>query len=214
MTAPGNSTLLISLLIAFLACAGYAGGRLHQWYRTGHDRDEAYRDGYDTATRSVFSMAARIIVPKRSGSTPASTPDSADGTAPAAPTTSRRFRTGSFPFSRSAANAGFPAPEPFKVPPPAAAAPHAASTKRSSHSRTTGSAHSSAAAAAASAATPAAASDSAEGRHLVPDELVQAATFRLAPDRVARAKVRGAEQPPDPSIDSTSRASVPKPRSS
>ena len=211
MTAPGNSTLLISLLIAFLACAGYAGGRLHQWYRAGHDRDEAYRDGYDTATRSVFSMAARIIVPKRSGSSPPSTPDSADGTAPAIPTTSRRFRTGSFPFSRSAANAGFPAPEPFKVPPPPAAAPHAASTKRSSPSRTAGSAHSSAA---ASAATPAAASDSAEGRHLVPDELVRAATFRLAPDRVARAKVRGAEQPPDPSTDSPSKSSVPKPRAS
>jgi hypothetical protein len=213
MTAPGNSTLLISLLIAFLACAGYAGGRLHQWYRTGHDRDEAYRDGYDTATRSVFSMAARIIVPKRAGSAPASTPESADGTAPAAPTTSRRFRTGSFPFSRAAASTGFPVPEPFKAtPPPATAAPHAASTRRSSHSRTTGSAHSSAA---ASATTPAAAGDSAaEGRHLVPDELVQAATFRLAPDRVARAKVRGAEQPPEPSIDSTSRASVPKPRTS
>jgi hypothetical protein len=211
MTAPGNSTLLISLLIAFLACAGYAGGRLHQWYRTGHDRDEAYRDGYDTATRSVFSMAARIIVPKRSGSAAASTPDSADGTAPSSPTTSRRFRTGSFPFSRAAAATGFPVPEPFT--PPAPAAPHPASAKRSSTSRTAGSAHSSTAA--ASTATPAAAAESAaEGRHLVPDELVQAATFRLAPDRVARAKVRGAEQPPDPSIDSPSKASVPKPRAS
>ena len=51
----------------------------------------------------------------------------------------------------------------------------------------------------------------------VPDELVQAATFRLAPDRVARAKVRGAEQPPAPesSADPSSRpSSVPKPRSS
>jgi hypothetical protein len=210
MTAPGNSTLTISLLIAFLACAGYAGGRLHQWYRTGQDRDEAYRDGYDTATRSVFSMAARIIVPKRSGSTT----DSTDG----AGTTSRRFRTGSFPFSRAAASTGFPAPEPFKPTPPAGGAtatPHAASAKRSSHSRTTGSAHSSAAAS-ASAAAPAADS-AAEGRHTVPDELVQAATFRLAPDRVARAKVRGAEKPPEPPTDPSSRpssSSVPKPRSS
>jgi hypothetical protein len=65
MTAPGNSIVLILLLAAFLACTGYAGGRLHQWYRMGQDRDEAYRDGYDTATRSVFSMAARIISPRR-----------------------------------------------------------------------------------------------------------------------------------------------------
>jgi hypothetical protein len=64
MTAPGNSAVLFVLLAAFLACTGYAAGRLHQWYRTGQDRDEAYRDGYDTATRSVFSMAARIIGPR------------------------------------------------------------------------------------------------------------------------------------------------------
>src|SRR3954468_25021747 len=65
MTAPGNSVLLLTILAAFLACTGYAAGRLHQWYRTGLDRDEAYRDGYDTATRSVFGLAARLIGPKR-----------------------------------------------------------------------------------------------------------------------------------------------------
>jgi hypothetical protein len=66
MTAPGNSAVLFVLLAAFLTCTGYAAGRLHQWHRTGQERDEAYRDGYDTATRSVFSMAARIIGPRRS----------------------------------------------------------------------------------------------------------------------------------------------------
>jgi hypothetical protein len=65
MTAPGNDALLITLLAAFTACVGYAAGRLHQWYRTVLDRDEAYRDGYDTATRSVFSLAARLIGPRR-----------------------------------------------------------------------------------------------------------------------------------------------------
>src|SRR3954471_22476114 len=65
MTAPGNSTVLLTLLAAFIACTGYAGGRLHQWYRMGRDRDEAFRDGYDTATRSVFSLAARVISPRR-----------------------------------------------------------------------------------------------------------------------------------------------------
>jgi hypothetical protein len=66
MTAPGNDILLTLLLIAFIGSSGYAGGRIHQWYRTSLDRDQAYRDGYDTATRSLFSLASRIIRPRRS----------------------------------------------------------------------------------------------------------------------------------------------------
>ena len=152
MTAPGNSVVLFVLLAAFLACTGYAAGRLHQWYRTGQDRDEAYRDGYDTATRSVFSMAARIIGPRR---------------------------------SEKAAIRASAAVRPSPSPP--AAAPDRHDNARALTPRT---------------ASP--------GRHTVPDELVRAATYRLTPDRVARAKVRG-ETPPS---DVTSRTSVPKPRSS
>lgn len=37
----------------------YASGRLHQWYRTTADREMAFRDGYDTATQSLFSLATR-----------------------------------------------------------------------------------------------------------------------------------------------------------
>ncbi|WP_203821514.1 hypothetical protein [Paractinoplanes ferrugineus] len=48
------------------------------------------------------------------------------------------------------------------------------------------------------------------GRHTVPDELVQAATYRLPPDRVFRARVPGS-LPPLPE-DSTTRLPVPKPR--
>jgi hypothetical protein len=51
---------------------------------------------------------------------------------------------------------------------------------------------------------------SSSGRHTVPDELVQAATYRLPPDRVFRAKVRDTDTPPD---DPTTRL-VPKPRQS
>jgi hypothetical protein len=49
-----------------------------------------------------------------------------------------------------------------------------------------------------------------DGRHTVPDELVQAATYRLPPDRIFRAKV------PDPALpeEPTTRLSVPKPRHS
>ncbi|MGX6603019.1 hypothetical protein ACWKSP_12900 [Micromonosporaceae bacterium Da 78-11] len=66
MTAPGNSALLFTLLALFVACSAYAAGRLHQRYQMHRDREDAYRDGYDTATRSVFSMAARLIAPRRS----------------------------------------------------------------------------------------------------------------------------------------------------
>lgn len=37
----------------------YVGGRVHQFYRQGLEREEAYRDGYNTATKSLFSIAAR-----------------------------------------------------------------------------------------------------------------------------------------------------------
>ncbi|MDY7089635.1 MAG: hypothetical protein SYR96_31585, partial [Actinomycetota bacterium] len=48
-----------------------------------------------------------------------------------------------------------------------------------------------------------------EGKHTVPDELVRAATYRLPPDRVFRAKVpNGSNLPEEP----TTNLSVPKPR--
>jgi hypothetical protein len=67
----------------------------------------------------------------------------------------------------------------------------------------------------AEAPAPASASDrvSRPGRHLVPDELVRAATYRLSPDRVARAKVPGAQ--PTPGVEDGDRnppTAVPKPR--
>jgi hypothetical protein len=144
MTAPGNSAVLFVLLAAFLTCTGYAAGRLHQWYRIGQERDEAYRDGYDTATRSVFSMAARIIGPRRT--------------------------------ERGAAIRASAAVPP--VPPGGAQVLGLPSA--------------------------------APGRHTVPDELVHATTYRLVPDRVARAKARGA--PPRPNERPS--PPVPKPRSS
>jgi len=98
MTAPGNTVLIVTLLAAFLACTGYAAGRLHQRRQTGRDRAEAYRDGYDTATRSVFSLAARIIGPRRS---------SARGSAAVKPP----------------ANGGATPPLPPLLPPPPAASP-------------------------------------------------------------------------------------------
>ena len=160
MTAPGNSSLLLTLLAAFIASTGYAGGRLHQWYRMGRDRDEAYRDGYDTATRSVFSLAARVISPRRA--------DRAAIRASAAVV---------LPASAVVVSAPMPASTPAS-PIRVAAGPEPTVTQPMSPTP---------------GGRPAAVEQS--GRHTVPDELVQADTYRLAPDRVARAKVRGAIPP-------------------
>jgi hypothetical protein len=68
MNAPGNSALIFTLLAVFVACCGYAAGRIHQRRQTEDDREEAYRDGYETATRSVFSLAARAVSGRRTRS--------------------------------------------------------------------------------------------------------------------------------------------------
>lgn len=47
----------------------YVAGRLHQWARQTNDREAAYRDGYDTATKGLFSLATRAT--KASQSAPA-----------------------------------------------------------------------------------------------------------------------------------------------
>src|SRR3954454_1438536 len=64
MTA-GSLPLILILLALVVAATGYSVGRLHQWWRAGEDRDEAYREGYDSATRSAFSLAARMIGSRR-----------------------------------------------------------------------------------------------------------------------------------------------------
>jgi hypothetical protein len=65
MNAPGNTILIIALVAAFVACCGYAAGRVHQRRQAGDDREAAYRDGYEKGSRNVFRLAARVIVPGR-----------------------------------------------------------------------------------------------------------------------------------------------------
>src|ERR1700759_2012117 len=91
MTASGSLSLILTLIALVVAVTGYAGGRLHQWWRTGRDRDEAYREGYDTATRSVFSLPARAIGPRgpaaRGAAGARGAPVDAGGTTPQRPPT-------------------------------------------------------------------------------------------------------------------------------
>jgi hypothetical protein len=229
MTAPGNDILLTLLLIAFVGSSGYAGGRIHQWYRTSLDRDQAYRDGYDTATRSLFSLAARIIRPRRSEKAAArgtatvtsilAAPGAAGpGTTAGAPghgTTNGAAagRATHGPAGRAAHGAAAHAVTPAAAGPgmtPEAANPAGAAGRRPTPTpvaaTTTPSLRSvPRRAAAETASTDADPTSASQGRHTVPDELVRAATYRLSPDRIARAKV--------PQNDVAQEA-TPKPRAS
>jgi hypothetical protein len=251
MTAP-----LLTVLAVFIACTGYAAGRLHQWYRTDLDRDEAYREGYDTATRSTFSLAARLIGPRRdktavrasatvhagrpvapapAGSLPQPlgllaqpgapvVQPSASPAPPSAPHAATVLSPRSAPASAAAgvdpSSPASPVPTPAPSSPPAFFAPSTCATTPAGGGMpapgamptpvTTPVSGATPPGSAAEAGSPETEPESARsGRHFVPDELVHAATYRLAPDRVARAKVHGAG--PD---GAPLRPTVPKPRSS
>lgn len=53
--------MLTLFLFVLASSCGYAGGRIHQWYRTALERDAAWRDGYDQATGSLFALATRVV---------------------------------------------------------------------------------------------------------------------------------------------------------
>lgn len=201
MTPPGDPILLITLLTLFLACCGYYAGRAHHRHQAEAEREEAYRDGYETATRSVFSLAARVIGPRRSGHRSA-VPAQA---VPAAQEREPEPKPGPTKLIDSPP-VGFPAPPP---PPPHVVAeppaPGGVNYQPFPAPRP------------AEAVEPPPApvaeeepDDEPAGRHLVPDALIEGTTYRLPPDRVFRAKVAGATLPDDP----TTRIAVPKPRES
>lgn len=54
-----GTTVAPVLAVVMVASLCYAGGRIHQFYRQGMDRDLAFRQGYNEATKSLFSLATR-----------------------------------------------------------------------------------------------------------------------------------------------------------
>lgn len=52
LLGPGLATFLLVLMC-------YIAGRVHQFFRQTTEREEAFRDGYNQATRSLFSLATR-----------------------------------------------------------------------------------------------------------------------------------------------------------
>jgi len=210
MTAPGDSVLLFVLLAVFVACTGYAAGRLHQRYQTSQERQDAYLDGYETGTNSVFSAAVRMLGPRRSVRASARVKRAAEATEEPAETS---------------APVGFPVPPPppsyavsepgavggltyrsLRNPCPAGGPPAMGEAPTHSHERARVVDRSRL----ALGGEPAAAeSISAAGRHTVPDELVQAPTYRLPPDRVFRARVPDGKRLPD---EPTTHLPEPRPR--
>jgi hypothetical protein len=248
MSAPGNSLLMLVLLALFVACCGYVAGRVHQRRQEGRDYEKAYRDGYDTATRSAFSLAARVIGPKRTGARGPAT--AADDATTALPGLSA---AASDRVAAEPEQLGFQAPppppantvvppaavggviyQPFPDPRPggstSAASPPGgtgsggpvpavsgraaegevrAPRQRSLDRRRAGHHALDEDEAGAEAAAGSETHAPSAGRHTVPDELVQAATYRLPPDRVFRARI------PDSGTSSDEPAcQVPKPRES
>ena len=55
----GSTTLQIALAVIFVIATAYAAGRVHQWHRHTFERDVAYREGYNQASRTLFHLAAR-----------------------------------------------------------------------------------------------------------------------------------------------------------
>lgn len=88
MSAPGNTIISTGLGVLMLIILCYVGGRLHQWYRHTLDREDAYRDGYNTATKSLFHLATRVgreVSIARNGNVRVFEPGVARGAAPVPP---------------------------------------------------------------------------------------------------------------------------------
>lgn len=58
MGAYGQVEPALVLFLFTIMC--YLAGRFHQWARSTMERDQAFREGYDTATRSLFALASRV----------------------------------------------------------------------------------------------------------------------------------------------------------
>ena len=58
MTAPGNTSIIILIVLGIVVTTAYAIGRIQQWYLHGVRRDAAYRAGYDSASSLMLSVVA------------------------------------------------------------------------------------------------------------------------------------------------------------
>ena len=61
MSLPSSTALQVILAVAIVIFTAYAAGRVHQWYRHGFEREEAFREGYNQASHALFHLATRSL---------------------------------------------------------------------------------------------------------------------------------------------------------
>jgi hypothetical protein len=61
MPTGDNSALQAIACIVILILCAYGGGRIHQWYKHGMDRDRSFRDGFSHGYHALFPIAARGV---------------------------------------------------------------------------------------------------------------------------------------------------------
>ena len=59
MSLPSGTALQVMFAVAIVIFTAYAAGRVHQWYRHGFEREEAFREGYNQASHALFHLATR-----------------------------------------------------------------------------------------------------------------------------------------------------------
>lgn len=81
MSLPSSTALQVMFAVAIVIFTAYAAGRVHQWYRHGFEREEAFREGYNQASHALFHLATRNISATRNNPAARTIPGagSADG---------------------------------------------------------------------------------------------------------------------------------------
>lgn len=59
MPTESSSALQIVTVVAPSALLAYFGGRFHQWYKHGMDRDHSFREGFRHGYQALFPVASR-----------------------------------------------------------------------------------------------------------------------------------------------------------
>jgi hypothetical protein len=62
------------LSVVMLVTASYVTGRVHQFFKQTDEREQAYRDGYNTATKTLFALATRVAKGSPPMTAPVETP--------------------------------------------------------------------------------------------------------------------------------------------
>jgi len=94
MTSTEFVAIHIALAVLVVIATAYFAGRVHEWYRHGFEREVAYREGYDQASRALFNLAVRKVPAKPDLSAPVRTGPVRTGPLSAGPVRTGPLSTG------------------------------------------------------------------------------------------------------------------------